>query len=357
MNNLLPHFLITVLITIGFSAQSQDRVVGGSEVLPGDYPWMCSIVMADGSQGCGASLIRPNWVLTAAHCDLSIFSSDLAADKVIINSLITTSPYSPGAELHEVLTFIGHEDYSFSDFSGPDIALIMLSTPSDQEPVSLATTDDESLYAEGMPVSAMGWGLMESGVGSSVLLKGDCSVLSYDTCDYMSGFYNLNEGGNICAGYFVGEDMGGAASGDSGGPLFFTDGGEIKQVGIVSGGDIEMTTESSPGVYTLVPEYIEWIDSVITDFEESIAGVVENTPTLSPVVRQLDNKLLEISNLKNTPHELKLIDMSGKTVMSLSGSDPTIILNCQGAESGMYFIHLQDVATQEVFRTKIVVAD
>ena len=47
------------------------RIVGGSEARFGEFPWQVSlrrIVGLISSHRCGAALVHPRWVITAAHC-------------------------------------------------------------------------------------------------------------------------------------------------------------------------------------------------------------------------------------------------------------------------------------------------
>ena len=55
------------------NAFSFNRVIGGSEAVPGSWPWQASLQQWSGvSWGhihiCGGTLINHQWVLSAAHC-------------------------------------------------------------------------------------------------------------------------------------------------------------------------------------------------------------------------------------------------------------------------------------------------
>ena len=49
--------------------------------------------------------------------------------------------------------------------------------------------------------------------------------------------------------------------------MFFDDNGVYKQVGVVSGGDSDITLEDFPGVFTKVPLYREWMDSIMNNYD------------------------------------------------------------------------------------------
>uniref|UniRef100_A0A8C9RGH6 Coagulation factor XI-like n=1 Tax=Scleropages formosus TaxID=113540 RepID=A0A8C9RGH6_SCLFO len=58
--------------TCGLAHKHKEKVVGGSEAEAGSWPWQASLQLKD-SRGedmhlCGASIINPRWVVTAAHC-------------------------------------------------------------------------------------------------------------------------------------------------------------------------------------------------------------------------------------------------------------------------------------------------
>ena len=49
-------------------------IIGGEDALPSRYPWQVSLQWYEGQKYehvCGAVLVHPEWVLSAAHCVVS----------------------------------------------------------------------------------------------------------------------------------------------------------------------------------------------------------------------------------------------------------------------------------------------
>ena len=49
------------------------RIVGGSESQQGSWPWQIALLI-NGVQWCGGSIIDKNWIVTAGHCVLCMYS-------------------------------------------------------------------------------------------------------------------------------------------------------------------------------------------------------------------------------------------------------------------------------------------
>lgn len=362
MTKTFTTLFFTLAMTFNISAQS---VVGGIVAEPKQFPWMASLTTEPdlGIPGCGATLIAPDWILTAAHCLIEI-PGLISIDGCIINSVTFDQNILP-----EHAEFIGIEATfihpAYSDFfmggdgTGADLALVRLSRSSENPTIDIAETNDSLMYSPGMPGITMGWGTTDSGDLSDSLLYAHVSFFSDEDCAIQAPtFYPLNAGGNICAGYSLGEPVGGAAAGDSGGPLIYLGSdGRYKQVGIVSGGEGDITTETSPGVFTLVPHYREWIDSIMMNYIPEVTSVTDFTD--ESMIEYFANNKIVAKNLSNSEsYRMNMYEMTGKLVQSTAsrkGYYP-LELKVNNLRGGIYIIELRNETTGRSFSEKIVVS-
>ncbi len=365
--------LFTILLSsIQLIAQNDKnnttmRVVGGTNAEVGDYPWMVSLNMNDGTAGCGASLIAPQWVLTAGHCitnDLG-FPGIPLIDGVIINSIINDgSSLASFSELIDMEEIITHEDYAgiFGGGNGPDISLIRLKEPSTITPIEIATFSDSLSYGHLETGRVLGWGRSEVDDQPSDTLKtAEVIFFSPDSCATLyqaaaNSLYDANEGGNICAGYLSGTTPAGAASGDSGGPLVFqTANGTYKQVGVVSGGESQITTEDFPGIFTLVPKYTTWIDSIITNYELPTAITEIEEKSLSIV--HFAGRHISIKGMnEQSEYNINTYNISGQLVWSnqTKGSE-NVQIPVFEYNPGIYIVKIQNRTEGFLSTEKIVI--
>ena len=219
-----------------------SKIVGGCESRPGSWPSFIVLQSKSDQPFCGASLIAPNWVLTAAHCvvpqapDPGHSASTYQPGDLRVRSgakSVTGQTISGGvtADLAEIIV---HENYHRNPADSGlvnDIALLRLKSPL-KAPVQALTSAAASaaLAPPGRTSTVIGFGLTkEDGPPAPKLLQVDVPVIPIEKCQTV---YKAVGPWNICAGL----DEGGKDScqGDSGGPLFVRDNvKQAVQVGVV----------------------------------------------------------------------------------------------------------------------------
>lgn len=160
-----------------------------------------------------------------------------------------------------------HEQYSACSYSHNNYDIAMLRT---SKPMSWKFTEDGfgsvnrvclphpyDEYRPGENVSVSGWGVMSEDEGriSNVLNVVTVPVVGLEECKAAYGQRVNNN--HVCAGLRQGGKD--SCQGDSGGPLVRKRGGQTELVGIVSFG-YGCAQAGSPGVYTKVSHYINWIE-------------------------------------------------------------------------------------------------
>jgi pyruvate/2-oxoglutarate dehydrogenase complex dihydrolipoamide acyltransferase (E2) component len=225
--------ILLCALSAALAAASPAAAVIGGRPATEAYPWQAALADA-GGQFCGASLVRPDWVLTAAHCADGEEASKL---HVILGRHKLSS--SDGEEI-PVAEIVVHEKYAGDDAGGHDIALLRLERPSAAAPLRIVSPAEAALWAPGRPARVIGWGssVFLVGPGSDDLQEVDVPMVADEDCDtnYNSlSPFAFDPATMVCAG----ETTGGKDScqGDSGGPLVVKDStGAWTQVGTVSFG-------------------------------------------------------------------------------------------------------------------------
>lgn len=229
------------------------RVVGGEKASVDSWPWQVSI-QYNKQHICGGSILDPHWILTAAHCfwkhlDVPNWKVRAGSDK------LGNFPSLPVAKI-----FIT-EPNSTSP-KEKDIALVKLQLPltfsGTVRPICLPFSDEE--LTPGTPVWVIGWGFTEPNGGkmSDHLLQASVQVINRTRCNAEDAYQGEVTEKMLCAGLLEGGVD--TCQGDSGGPLMYHS-GQWQAVGIVSWG-YGCGGPSTPGVYTKVTAYLDWIYNV-----------------------------------------------------------------------------------------------
>ena len=270
-------------------------IVGGEEVDPPcpncKYDFMVSL--QQGGHFCGGSLVREDWVITAAHCVQG--NNNGLQVKIGLHNVNGTA----GSITRNVDQVIVHPQYSGWSLNN-DYALLHLSQPvTNFEPIKLCT--DTSHDEEPVMATTMGWGATQSGGwGSNILLEVDVPI--DDSCGNYSNSDITNN--MVCAGYSGGGYD--SCQGDSGGPLIMTnDDGEYELIGIVSWG-YGCAEPGYPGVYAKIHSRLNWFFSYIGEpgFEVELYGDVNFDGILN-----ITDVVLVVSYVLNTitPTEEELL--------------------------------------------------
>lgn len=229
----------------GFALFSNEKIVGGVEAVKGEFPFLVSLQAGSYGHFCGGSLIKKNWVLTAAHC---VEGGYLKGITIGLHNQSDTA----GVEKFTALQVLKHPkwDKNTMDY---DFALIKLSGDSKYAPIAL---NAKELTGKVDFVTA-GWGTTsEGGSVSKILLKVGVPLVSQETC---AAAYDGITDRMICAGFKEGGKD--SCQGDSGGPLMTGTGSARVLAGVVSWGE-GCAQPNKYGVYSKVNVGLEWINSV-----------------------------------------------------------------------------------------------
>lgn len=272
---------------------ASPRVIGGEPTTGEAHPYLVSIGSAEPSQRpwmerhiCAGTLISDRYILTAAHCVTSRYSSWAANPAEYAVARPDSSGELSSARVQPRVRRISiHPQYDWQT-ARFDAAIIELERPIEgYVPLQPASAGDRGLEAAGVEAVAPGWGSTEmDGEVVSTLMQGRLSVIDSAQCasnqshsfldTYFGGLGNaIDTESMLCAmGHRDGVVID-TCQGDSGGPLVAGQGSGARLIGITSWG--KGCAIRWPGVYTRVSAVQDWISDQMdtAEIETALSNV------------------------------------------------------------------------------------
>ncbi|XP_016061462.1 PREDICTED: kallikrein-5-like [Miniopterus natalensis] len=227
---------------------SSSRIVNGTDCDPHAQPWQGALLLKPNQLYCGAALVAPQWLLTAAHCRKKIF-------KIRLGHHSLSPVYEHGQQMFHGVKSIPHPGYSHPGHSN-DLMLIKLNRrileSQNVKPINISS----HCPAVGTSCLVSGWGTTSSPQVTfpKVLQCLNITVLNHERCK--EAYPGQIDATMFCAGDEVGRD---SCQGDSGGPVVCN--GTLQ--GLVSWGDFPCAQPNKPGVYTNLCKFTKWIRDTI----------------------------------------------------------------------------------------------
>uniref|UniRef100_A0A8C9RVS8 Transmembrane serine protease 15 n=1 Tax=Scleropages formosus TaxID=113540 RepID=A0A8C9RVS8_SCLFO len=233
--------------------QDNVRIVGGSDVQEGAWPWVVSLHWK-GQHVCGASLIGREWLLTAAHC---LYGKNLHLSwwTAVVGLHSQSGVNSPHVQKVQVDRIVFNKHYN-KRTKDSDVAMMhlvkKLNFTDFVQPICLPKSGQH--FVEGTRCFIAGWGRLYE-EGESILQQASLPLIGRSQCQSLLPEYNITTR-MVCAGL----PQGGVDScqGDSGGPLMCYHGNSWLLVGVTSFG-VGCGQPQRPGVYALVSQFVDWV--------------------------------------------------------------------------------------------------
>ncbi|KAG5668687.1 hypothetical protein PVAND_016616 [Polypedilum vanderplanki] len=269
------------------------HITGGNIAVLGQFDYHVLLYMNDnqGTYLCGASLVKYNWVITAAHCTIDMKSFSLYF------GIINRSSSAQWKEEISDFSYIKMHPYYDDDTLQNDISLMFLKRATEElltfpnvALVALPTFENIGANLTNRDGTVCGFGRTSdsSNLSSNILRYIVRPIISYKEC---SKIFQISSS-IICLNTQGGKST---CQGDSGGGLTtdIEDGNPVL-VGIVSFGAILGCQLGYPTGFTAVLSYLDWIEMVFNNTDH-----LYTTSTFAMTVTSDENKIEITTSIAN----------------------------------------------------------
>ncbi|PIK50611.1 putative trypsin-1-like [Apostichopus japonicus] len=193
-------FVIAVLIGSALSAfdysecgrQRDDldpeiKIVGGKPAQDGAWPWQAALYRY-GRRICGATVVHPEWIVTAAHC-VDVINDPPIFEYLVGSNTILNYNQSEYYQFRQTTAVYVHPNYRLES-SDYDIALMRMSEPFEWDdagyvyPACVPSGDMVDDFPPGHPSVITGWGAeTEGGSQSNDLNEVEVPIVDQTSCN------------------------------------------------------------------------------------------------------------------------------------------------------------------------------
>ncbi|XP_037625014.1 serine protease 57-like [Sebastes umbrosus] len=241
---------VLLLLLFVLNGADGSHIVGGRDSAPKSRPYMASL-QVQGRLNCGGALVKEDFVLTAAHCQIPIpYTVILGANSLAGNE--------PTTQVFSAVRSIPHPNY---DGVANDIMLLKLNGSAQlTEAVQLIALKRGRMNTASQCIT-VGWGdIGDNGTLPENLQEVNVTTLPQRTCRRRWKARGVRINRTMVCGV-GGSSFQGFCSGDSGGPLV-CDG---EAAGVVSFSGRRCGDPRTPDVYTCISCFRKWITSVLNN--------------------------------------------------------------------------------------------
>lgn len=235
-----------------------NRIISGYPANAGQFPYQVGLLIltrAGGNAVCGASIISPSWVLSAAHCTVPA---------VHVTMRFGSIQFQSGGVSQLTRRIENHPNFNPRNLNN-DISLLhvpsALSFNNALNAVRLPRRAQQTETFDGRTSTVSGWGaIANNGPAQSLLRWTNVRIIANSECQRTFGSGSVVP--HVVCSLGTTRNQG-VCGGDSGGPLVVNEGGVYTQIGVVAFGAAPLLggcTAGRPSGYMRTSHFLTWIN-------------------------------------------------------------------------------------------------